>query len=158
MSKISKLRDAQLSDAAELVRIAVSAITESGYTDEQIAVWASGLTIEKISACIENDLVLVVEQSSNILGFASLTENGETAGEIDLLYVDPKYSRRGVGRLLIRALEDTARQQEMSQIWVDASEPATYRLSQLGYHVHDRYKKTVSDVVFRNTWMLKSFT
>ena len=152
------MRDAVLSDAQDLLLIALSAIAESGYTDEQIAAWSSGFTIEKINTAIENNRVLVAELSGNIYGFASLINSGETAGEIDLLYVDPAYSRRGVGRLLVRAMEDMARQQEMSQLWVDASEPAAYRLLQLGYRVHDRYKKTVGDVVFRNSWMLKNFS
>lgn len=149
------LRTASADDVQELVRIAHNAVAQSGYTDDQIAAWTLGLTEERISASLEHDVVLVAEEGVRIKGFATLTERGENAGEIDLLYVDPDFKRRGVGRILVRGIEDTARQREMSAIWVDASAPAVHRLQSLGYRVHDDYKKTVDSVVFHNTWMLK---
>jgi putative acetyltransferase len=100
---------------------------------------------------------MVVEQNGELLGFATLVERGETAGDLDLWYVNPDFKRRGVGKLLVRAIEDRARQQEMTAIWVDASQPATHRLEQLGYRLHDDYKKTVNGVIFYNNWMLKRF-
>ena len=59
---------------------------------------------------------------------------------------------------MAQPFEDRARQLEMSAIWVDASQPATHRLEQLGYRIHDDYKKTVNGVVFYNNWMIKRFT
>lgn len=150
-----RLRTARSADVPELVRIANDAVAKSGYTDEQISVWSSGLTVEKIQASLTNGVVLVADEDGVCKGFATLTERGENAGEIDLLYVDPKFARRGVGRILVRGIEDTARQQEMSALWVDASEPAAHRLQSLGFRIHDTYKKVVDEVTFRNTWMLK---
>lgn len=149
------LRTAESDDVSELVRIAHSAVAQSGYTDEQIAAWAGGLTEERISQAIQSDFVLVAEEGVRLKGFATLIERGENAGEIDLLYVDPDFKRSGVGRILVRGVEDAARQWEMSALWVDASDPAAHRLQSLGFRIHDRYKKTVAGVVFQNTWMLK---
>lgn len=149
------LRTASTDDVEELIRIAHNAVSCSGYSDEQIVVWTQGLTEKRISSAIEHDLVLVAEEGVRIKGFATLIERGENAGEIDLFYVDPDFKRSGVGRILVRGIEDSARQREMSAMWVDASEPAAHRLQSLGYRVHDDYKKTVDSVVFNNTWMLK---
>ena len=149
------LRTASTDDVQELVRIAHTAVAQSGYSAEQIAAWTNGLTEERISASLEHDLVLVAEEGVRMKGFATLIERGENAGEIDLLYVDPDFKRSGVGRILVRGIEDSARQREMSAIWVDASAPAAHRLQSLGYRVHDDYKKTIDSVVFHNTWMVK---
>lgn len=149
------LRTATADDIQELTRIAHNAISHSGYSDEQIMVWTHGLTEEKILHAVEHDLVLVAEEGVRLKGFATLIERGENAGEIDLLYVDPSFKRSGVGRILVRGIEDTARQREMSALWVDASAPAAHRLQSLGFRIHDTYKKTVEGVVFHNTWMLK---
>jgi putative acetyltransferase len=152
-----KLRLGTIEDAAEMERVAIAAIGESGYTPEQIDAWLSGFSEERMRELCATSFVMIVEANGEVLGFATLIERGETAGELDLWYVDPDFKRRGVGKILVRAIEDRARQQEMSAIWVDASQPATHRLEQLGYRVHDDYKKTVNDVVFRNTWMVKRF-
>ena len=149
------LRTATADDIQELVRLAHSAISESGYTEEQVLVWTRGLNEAKIAHAVEHDLVLVAEEGVRVKGFATLIERGENAGEVDLLYVDPDFKRSGVGRILVRGIEDTARQREMSALWVDASAPATHRLQGLGFRIHDQYKKTVDGVVFHNTWMLK---
>lgn len=149
------LRTAITDDIQELTRIAHNAIARSGYSDEQILVWTRGLSEERISHAVEHDLVLVAEEGVRAKGFATLIERGENAGEIDLLYVDPDFKRSGVGRILVRGIEDTARQREMSALWVDASAPAAHRLQSLGFRIHDTYKKTVEGVVFHNTWMLK---
>lgn len=152
-----KIRSANITDADEFVRIAHEGIAASGYPEEQIAAWASGFTAEAMVNAIGQSISLVVEVNGEIAGFATLVDRGEDSGAMDLLYVDPKFSRRGVGKLLVRAIEDEARQREMSAIWVDSSDAAVYRLQQLGYRVHERYKKSVDSVVFKNTWMRKSF-
>ena len=144
-------------DADEFVRIARDGIAASGYTEEQIAAWSAGFTTETMLNAISQSISLVVEVNGEIAGFATLVDRGEDSGAMDLFYVDPKFARRGVGKLLVRAIEDEARQREMSAIWADSSDAAVYRLQQLGYRAHERYKKTVGTVVFKNTWMRKSF-
>jgi len=153
-----KLRLGTMNDAAEMERVAIAAIGESGYTPEQIDSWLTGFTEDHMREICDTSFVMVVELNNELLGFATLIERGETAGELDLWCVNPDFKRRGVGKILLRAIEDRARQLEMSAIWVDASQPATHRLEQLGYRIHDDYKKTVNGVVFYNNWMIKRFT
>lgn len=152
-----KLRLGTTDDAAEMERIAIAAIADSGYTPEQIDVWLAAFTEERMREICEHSFVMVVELNNEVIGFATLIERGETAGELDLFYVDPDFRRRGVGKLLVRSIEDRVRQLDMTALWVDASAPAVHRLEQLGYRVHDSYKKNVNGVVFNNTWMLKRF-
>lgn len=153
-----KLRTAVTADVDELVRIATQAIALSGLTDEQVVAWGHECNSKIVLEALTAQSVLLVEQDHTILGFINLVERGDTAGEIKFFYVDPAFARRGVGKLLIRAIEDAARQQEMSAVWVDATELGAHRLLQLGYRVHDEYKKSIDNVLFRGTWMLKRFT
>lgn len=149
------LQTATLDDAEELTRIAHSAIAASCLSPNQAETWSTAFTLERMQAAIRDDLVLMVVQGVRILGFASLRPHGDTAGEIALWYVDPDFSRQGVGRVALRGVEDEARSQEMDQLWVDASPAATHRLSKLGYRVHDVHVKHLGEVRFDNTWMKK---
>ena len=149
------LQAATSEDAEELTRIAHAAIASSCLSPSQVEVWTTAFTVERMASAIDEDTVLMVVQGVRILGFASLRLHGDTAGEIDLWYVDPEFSRRGVGRLVVRGVEDAARSREMDQLWVDASPAARHRLSSLGYRVHDSHVKHLGDVRFDNTWMKK---
>ncbi|MFM1752687.1 MAG: hypothetical protein RL119_1649, partial [Actinomycetota bacterium] len=122
-----------------------------------IAAWSTNFTEDQMTHVLENDTVIVVEMDNVIAGFATLTDQGETAGNLDLLYVDPKFSRRGVGKRLIRAIEDEALRLDMTALWVDASAPAMHRLLQLGYRPREKNKKIIDSVIFENTWMMKTF-
>jgi putative acetyltransferase len=152
-----KIRLGVVADVERLTQVALDAIAGSGYTPEQIAAWSQGFTEERIKHVLENDAVIVVEIDNVIAGFASLIDQGETAGNLDLLYVDPKFSRRGVGKRLIRAIEDEALRLDMTALWVDASAPAMHRLLQLGYRPREKNTKMIDSVTFENTWMMKTF-
>ncbi len=152
-----KIRDGIGTDVARLTQVALDAIAGSGYTAEQIAAWTQNFTEERMKHVLENDTVIVVEMDNVIAGFATLTDQGETAGNLDLLYVDPKFSRRGVGKRLIRAIEDEALRLDMTALWVDASAPAMHRLLQLGYRFREKNTKMIDSVTFENTWMMKTF-
>lgn len=152
-----KLRLGVATDAPELLRVTLAAIAESGYSPEQISAWSAALSESRMIDVLTRSFVMVVEEHEMIRGFATLVDRGETAGELDLWYVDPEFKKRGIGKLLVRAIEDRVRQQDMTALWVDASAPAAHRLEQLGFRIHDEYKKTVDGVVFHNTWMLKRF-
>ena len=152
-----KIRSGVIADAARLTQVALDAIAGSGYTPEQIAAWSQNFTDARMTQVLENDTVIVVELDNVIAGFATLIDQGETAGNLDLLYVDPKFSRRGVGKRLIRAIEDEALRLDMTALWVDASAPAMHRLLQLGYRPREKNKKVIDSVIFENTWMMKTF-
>ncbi len=156
-SPVPHLRIGNADDAAEMERVAIAAVGESGYSPEQIDVWLQAMTEDRMRDVCATSFVMIAEMNNEVAGFATLIERGETAGELDLWYVSPDFKKRGVGKLLVRSIEDRVRQLDMTALWVDASEPAVHRLEQLGYRMHDRYKKHRDGVVFNNTWMMKRF-
>lgn len=152
-----KIRPGVPDDVSHLTQVALNAVAGSGYSIEQKEMWSRTFTDEYLVHVVHEDIVIVVEMDDVIAGFASLTDRGDTAGNLDLLYVDPKCSRRGVGKRLIRAIEDEALRLDMTALWVDASAPAAHRLSQLGYRPREKNIKIIESVSFENTWMMKTF-
>ncbi len=144
-------------DVSRLTRVALNAIAGTDYSIEQKETWSRTFTDEYLAQVVDEDVVIVVDMGGVLAGFASLTEMGETAGNLDLLYVDPTYSRRGIGKRLIRAIEDEALRLDMTALWVDASAPAMHRLLQLGYRPREKNAKIIESVTFENTWMMKTF-
>jgi predicted N-acetyltransferase YhbS len=102
----SRIRTARVDDAAVLTQIAVRATKHDGYDDGAIARFMPGLKVNL--ALIAAGLVLVAEDEQGIpLGYVALRPTG--MGGLILLegiFVDPVYSRGGVGtRLFATAVE-----------------------------------------------------
>ncbi|KAB0569347.1 GNAT family N-acetyltransferase [Brucella pituitosa] len=76
---------------------------------------------------------LVAESGENVIGFAHYWPQprplqGQDAGFLDDLFVDPSYRGRGVGRLLIEALSDIAHIRNWTMLsWVTAQDNVTAR-------------------------------
>lgn len=150
-----RVRAAAIDDVAELTRIAHAAISASCLAPAQVEAWRAAFTEDRMRTAVGEDEVLIVHDVARSAGFASLRGHGEVDGEIDLWYVHPEFSRRGVGRLLVRAVEDAARRRGMDRLWVDASPAARHRLLKLGYRLHEPHVKELGGVVFENAWMRK---
>lgn len=152
-----RIRSAVPDDVSRLTRVALNAIAGSGYSIEQKEMWSRNFTDEYLARVVRKDVVIVVDMDGVIAGFASLTDHGDTAGNLDLLYVDPTFSRRGVGKRLVRAIEGEALRLDMTALRVDASAAAMHRLLQLGYRPREKNLKIIESVTFENTWMMKTF-
>jgi putative acetyltransferase len=79
----------------------------------------------------------VVETEGHLGGFANLIVTAAGRAELDLLYVDPDYARRGVARLAIDAVEAEARSRGIDRLWADASVLAAPVFEHLGYVVEE---------------------
>lgn len=147
------------SDALEILEVIRSAISENSgahYSDEQIATWAGAFNEDKIRGAIGHSVALVVTLDKMIIGFGNLIVNDAHIGELDLLYVSATYQRKGVGKLLIRSLENEAKKQGLLRLSVDASAPLAPLMMQMGYNVRKSYSKLVEQVEFLNTWVDKN--
>jgi predicted N-acetyltransferase YhbS len=105
-----RIRPARVDDAAALTQIAVLATRHDGYDDGAISRFMPGLKINL--ALIAAGLVFVTEDEQGIpRGYVALRPTG--MGGLILLegiFVDPAYSRRGIGtRLFATAVEHSRR-------------------------------------------------
>mgnify|MGYP000898480768 CR=1 FL=1 len=74
----------------------------------------------------------------------------EASGHIDLLFADPDVAGRGVAADLLDVLEQTARDEGMTQLYVEASEAARRFLLKRGYAVERRRDFEVRGVAIHN--------
>lgn len=153
-----RIRPGTPDDAEGIVAIARRSITISAatwYSPHQLQRWSSGFSTPSIVDAITTSEAFLVAEDNRLAGFANLISASEGRSELDLLYIDPDFSGRGVARTLIIAIEDEARARGISDIWVDASIPATRVLEGLDYVVEGVNRKHFGGVDFENVWLRK---
>ena len=107
---------------------------------------------------IEETYSFVAMEDGVVIGFANLITRQAGDGELVLLYVSANQHRMGVGRALVAVVERRAQVEAMSQLWADASLVAAPLLESLGYQVVERYIKSMNNVAFENTRLVKALS
>jgi putative acetyltransferase len=130
-------------DAAEIVRVhraAVHGTAAASYPDAILASWSppvSAARIESTRGDIEagDELFFVARHSETIAGFGAIEPKSQ---QLQALYVDPAFGRRGIGGRLIAALEETARSLGLPLLQMAASVNAEAFYARHGYEVVQR--------------------
>lgn len=94
-----RIRTAIIKDAEEIHRIHTSAVLttcKNFYTEQQVKAWLKGRSPEGYYTGIRNGEMYVAEEDGQISGFGHAV-----SGKIEACYVDPKFHKQGVGKLLI---------------------------------------------------------
>ena len=153
-----RIRPGTTDDAEGIVVIARRSITVSAatwYSPEQLQRWSNGFSTPSIEDAITTSEAFLVAEDDRLAGFANLISTPDGRSELDQLYVDPDFSGRGVARSLIIAIEDESRARGISDLWVDASIPATRVLERLDYVFEGVNRKHLGGVDFENVWLRK---
>lgn len=123
------LRPGTPEDALSIIkarRAAVRGIATRFYSREIIEEWEGPINIapERVEgfaraiASGEEVVVVAVDSSNLILGFGSIVPNNN---ELRAVYVRTEHVRKGVGRAILRRLEDLAREAGLKELRMDAS-------------------------------------
>jgi len=127
-----ELRSATLDDSHAIWQVHTQAIRVSAaghYDAAQIEAWAGRLSPDYYRP--NPDVFLVAEaEDGSVVGFGEINIG---AGEIEAVFVDPKFGRRGIGSHLLQALEDLARRQGLTTLILDASLNAVEFYERAGY-------------------------
>lgn len=130
-----RIRRAVPADAASVWAIHTRAIREvasAHYDPATIAAWSGRVTPASCADAIATRIVVVaVTEDDRIAGFAELDPE---AGIVRACYVDPDFTRQGVGRALMNAVEGEARAGGRSALLLDASLNAVAFYESLGWH------------------------
>lgn len=143
-------------DAQPTLAIFLEAVTKTAaphYTPEQIGAWA---------APRERDLVtwhqrrssratLVATVDDEAAGFSDV----DIEGFIDMLFVAPRFGRRGIATRLLREVESRAREVGARSLSVDASVVARPLLERLGFSVEAEQQPELRGVRLVNYRMVK---
>jgi len=130
----------------------IDELTDEDYTEGQRAAWASSADDEEAFAeKLGGQLTLVATIGGTPVGFASLADDRH----IDMLYVHPNATRRGVATVLVDALEKLASARGATDVTVDASDTARPFFDGRGYTPDRRNTVVVGDEWLGNTTMKK---
>jgi len=105
-------------------------LCRSHYTSDQIEAWAGPKRPEQYELLIRDLIVFVVEEGADIAAFGALDG---TAADIRALYVAPEFIGRGIGSLVLEALESEARRLAISRLSVSATLNSVGFYSAQGY-------------------------
>jgi putative acetyltransferase len=104
-----QLRRARVEDATTIRNLHVAAIRRTckpDYTPEQILAWSANRKIDRYRWAMEEggETMFVAVSQNRIVGFSSCYDD-----EICSVYVHPNYKGRGIGAILLQAVEDEIR-------------------------------------------------
>jgi putative acetyltransferase len=131
-----RFRVAEPADAGAILAVkhaAISELTGTQYTDEQLTAWApDDDALSDFRSAVESDqfTILLAEVRDETVGYGVLTGPEE---RIDAVFVHPEYARGGIASSLVRQLEMRARMQNIEELSIVASLNARPFYESLGY-------------------------
>jgi ribosomal protein S18 acetylase RimI-like enzyme len=119
------IRAACPGDAPALLGVharAIRGLAGLHYSEAQRDAWIARMSVERLREAVSSRHLIVAEaataQGPRVVGYGQLHP---VEGAIEAIYVDPEYSRRGIGRSLCDALEERARALRLPGLVLDAS-------------------------------------
>jgi GNAT superfamily N-acetyltransferase len=106
--------------------------------------------VEAVSADLARCFTLVAVDGDAIVALAALD-----ASEVRRVYVRPEHQRRGLGRLLVRALEAEARTRGLTGLELQASPSSVAFYQSLGYRELGRETSTNGEAQFLHVRMFR---
>lgn len=140
---------------AEIFRASIEALTGEDYSPAQQDAWVSAADDEAAFAeRLAKRLTLVGTLQGSPVGFIAL----DSPERIDMLYVHPAATGRGVASLLLDAIEKLAAARGAKKLTVDASDTARPFFEKHGYVPQRRNTVTCAGEWLGNTTMDKPLT
>ena len=136
-----------------IFRAAILETASEDYSENQCEAWAAVADdAEAFGKRLGGALTLLASVDGALIGFASL----KGASDLDLLYVDPAYGRRGVGGALLDALSRLAQARGAESLASDVSDTAKPLFERQGFVAQRRNLVTLGDEWLGNTTMTKT--
>ncbi len=116
-----ELRPAEAADASKICRLHIESIEQLNakfYQPSQIQAWIMNKKPEVYAATIElgEEKMFVAETGDELVGFGSMA-----GSEIRAVYVHPRWVLKGIGRQLLKALEEEAQIRGHSRVHLFSS-------------------------------------
>lgn len=101
------------------------------YPEPVLAVWLAAPAPDSLPRLIASGGALVAEEAGRMLGYAALEA---ASGEVDALFVEPDQHGRGIGAMLLLALEHMALAAGCRKLFLSASLNAVPFYRHAGFH------------------------
>ncbi len=131
-----RIRRATLEDAKELSALrkaTIRAINKDDYTPAQIARWSKRWNTVEFQRKDDPFLRYVAVQDGKIVGYADIRK--KSPEEMGGLYVRKDFLQKGVGRKLMKKIEDVVRKMGIKRFLLHSSTTAKGFYEKLGYKV-----------------------
>lgn len=128
--KIRRVTLEDLPEVAAMHRASILDLCATHYSAVELSLWTDALQPDNYAALLVGREFLVAEEDGQILGFGVLDLSHSL---INATYVSPKAVRCGVGRRLVEALEEVARQGALSRLRLNSTLNAVPFYERLGY-------------------------
>lgn len=147
--------DSDAGGVAAMLRLSVRDIASRDYAPAQIAAWLERLPDAQMltARCSDGRWCWVAVDDDRVIGFTDL----EPDGHIDLLYVAPAGSGRGVAAALTDALIAQSHALALDRLYVEASEAARRFYLKRGFVDTGRRDFMIGDVAIHNYAMERRF-
>jgi putative acetyltransferase len=137
---------------AEIFRASIAELTSDDYSEAQQEAWAASADDEAaFGARLADAVTLLGTLDGSPVGFASLI-GGE---RLDMLYVHPAAAGRGVGTMLVDAVERLAAGRGASRLTADVSDSAQEFFRRRGFVPRQRNTVPLAGEWLANTTMDK---
>ena len=123
-----------------LIRETIRVSYARAYPPRALAFFQDFHTEDKIAERSQTGSVLVVEEKGELVATGSLVD-----GEIFAVFVHPGRQRAGLGKALMKALEDRARGSGLRESLLSVSLPAKRFYEDLGYEIVEACSKDLGD-------------
>lgn len=132
---------AEITDAKQLTKIALTSKAFWGYSDELIERWTDDLTIT--STMISECDVFKFSVDDTIVGFYVLNPPIESTIELEMLFVLPKFIGKGIGKQLLHHSLKKAKLQQAKSITLLADPNAVPFYEKHGFFIIDKKESSI---------------
>ena len=127
------IRKATLDDVQVIWEVhtrSIESLCAPDYAPNQIQAWVGGKKPEYYVERIQRDPIYVAEIAGNVVGFIRFRP---PTNELCSIFVDPDYTRQGIGTDLFKKACEEAKYLGMTTFWLDASLTAVPFYQAMGF-------------------------
>lgn len=128
---VRKFRASDAVEVARLHRNTIRFVNSKNYPPKQIKIWSGRTTAKRFRNSINIFFRFVAVDKDRIVGFGDFKKDGELMG----LYVHKDYQGRGVGSLLLKKLEESARKKGIKKLFFGSTITAKDFYKKHGYKI-----------------------
>ena len=137
---------------ADIFRASIEGLAAEDYSETQVDAWAAAADDEDaFEERLDKAMTLVATMEGSPVAFTALVE----PGHIDFLYVHPAVAGRGVGTMLLGALEKLANARGVKKLTAEVSDNASEFFRHHGFKAMQRNSVPLGGEWFANTTMEK---
>ncbi len=152
-----RIRPFQPSDTEQIARLfheTIRSVNKKDYSKEQVKAWApDDIHFRDWEAMCSSKYTLVADAAETVVGFAQLEDDGH----IDCFYCHKDFQGQGIGLLLFKGIEEEARRQNLTRLFVEASITARPFFEKMGFERVEKQRVAVRGTKLTNFRMEKIF-